>query len=160
MKKLRKTFIRGIGDGYSLCKSDCAPILLRPFPEKIVRERLTRVIRLLRGETAGYSFLYSGRIQYILYHIGDGTTFTGFPSPSSAILTTHSRSAVIPTIDHSKTLCSRRNERPTPPIMKNVRPKPNNPTETRTIQSRTQIAKQYSELASNDSTGYRNPISL
>ena len=44
--------------------------------------------------------------------------------------------------------------------MKNVRPKPNTPTETRTIQSRTQIAKQYSELASNDSTGYKLTISL
>ena len=42
--------------------------------------------------------------------------------------------------------------------MKNVRPKPNTPTETRTIQSRTQTAKPNSHLASNDSTGYRNPI--
>ena len=33
------------------------------------------------------------------------------------------------------------------PIMKNKRSKPNNPTETRTIQSRTQIAAQNSELA-------------
>ena len=38
-----------------------------------------------------------------------------------------------PTIDHSKTLHSRRNERPTHPIMKNERYQPNNPTETRTI---------------------------
>ncbi len=44
--------------------------------------------------------------------------------------------------------------------MKNERHQPNNPTETRTIQSRTQIAKLHSHLASNDSTGYRNPKSL
>ena len=42
--------------------------------------------------------------------------------------------------------------------MKNKRHQPNNPTETRTIQSRTQIAKLHSELGSNDSTGYRIPI--
>ena len=40
LKKLRKTFIHGIGDGFSLCKSDCAPIWFRPVHEKIVRERL------------------------------------------------------------------------------------------------------------------------
>ena len=34
--------------------------------------------------------------------------------------------------------------------MKNERSKPNNPTETQTIQSRTQIAAQHSELAIND----------
>ena len=44
--------------------------------------------------------------------------------------------------------------------MKNVRYQPNNPTETRAIPARTQIAEQNSELASNDSTGYRLPISL
>ena len=70
------------------------------------------------------------------------------------------RSAVIPTIDHSKTSRSRRNEQPIPPTMKNVRYQPNNPTETRTIPARTQIAKQYSELGSNDSTGNKLPISL
>ena len=147
----------GIGYGYSLCKSDCAPILLRPFPKKIARERLDGAIRLLRGETAGYSFLCCGSKPY---HIGDGTIRFCFPSLLSAILPTHSRLAVIPTIDHSKPSRSRRHEQPLPPIMKNERPKPNNPTETRTIQSRTQIAKQYSELASNDSTGYRIPKSL
>ena len=80
--------------------------------------------------------------------------------PLSAILTLHSRSAVISTIDHSKTSRSRRYERSTPPIMKNERHQPNTLTETRTIQSRTQIAKLHSHLASNDSTGYRNPKSL
>ena len=44
--------------------------------------------------------------------------------------------------------------------MKNERYKPNNPTETRAIQNRTQIAAQNSELGSNDSTGYKLPISL
>ena len=42
MKKLRKTFIHGIGDGFSLCKSVCAPIWCCPVHEKIVRERLTQ----------------------------------------------------------------------------------------------------------------------
>ena len=83
-----------------------------------------------------------------------------FPSPSSAILTLHSRSAVISTIDHSKTSRSRRNEQLLPPPMKNERHQPNTLTETRTIQSRTQIAKLHSHLGSNDSTGYRNPKSL
>ena len=41
--------------------------------------------------------------------------------------------------------------------MKNVRYQPGNPTETRTIIARTQIAKPNSELGSNDSTGYRIP---
>ena len=109
------------------------------------------------GEIAGHSLLYNGRKPY---HMGDGTIRFCSPSPSSAILTLHSRSAVISTIDHSKTSRSRRNERPTPPPMKNERHQPNNPTETRTILSRTQIAKLHSHLASNDSTGYRNPKSL
>ena len=47
-----------------------------------------------------------------------------------------------------------------PPPMKNERPKPNNPTETRTIQSRTQIAVQNSELGSNESTGHKLTKSL
>ena len=38
-----------------MCKSDCAPMWFRPFPEKIVRERLDGAIRTLRGEIAGYS---------------------------------------------------------------------------------------------------------
>ena len=41
--------------------------------------------------------------------------------------------------------------------MKNERPKPNNPTETRTISARTQTAKPYSELGMNDSTGIQLP---
>ena len=65
-----------------------------------------------------------------------------------------------PTIDHSKPSRSRRNEQPIPPPMKNERHKPDNPTETRTIQSRTQTAKQHSELGNSDRTGYRNPESL
>ena len=39
-EKAPQNFYRGIGDGYSLCKSDCSPIWIGPFPEKIVRERL------------------------------------------------------------------------------------------------------------------------
>ena len=48
-----------------------------------------------------------------------------------------SRSAVIQTIDHSKTYRSRRNVQSIPPPMKNERYKPNNPTETRTVSART-----------------------
>ena len=44
--------------------------------------------------------------------------------------------------------------------MKNERYKLGNPTETRAIQSRTQIAAQNSELESNDSTGYKLTKSL
>ena len=55
------------------------PNVSDPFPEKIVRERLDGAIRLLRGEIAGYSFLCSGRIPYILYHIEDGTIRFCFP---------------------------------------------------------------------------------
>ena len=60
------------------------------------------------------------------------------------------RSAVIPTIDHNKTYRSRRHEQSFPPIMKNERYPPNNPTETRAIQARTQKAAQHSELGISD----------
>ena len=60
----------------------------------------------------------------------------------------------------SKTTRSRRHKQPLPPIMKNERYQPNNPTETRTIPARTQIVNLYSELGINDSTGYKLPISL
>ena len=46
MKKLRKTFMKR-GYGYSLCKSDCSPILLRPSPQEIVLGRLRGRIRRL-----------------------------------------------------------------------------------------------------------------
>ena len=36
------------------------PNVSDPFPEKIVRERLDGAIRLLRGETAGYSLGETG----------------------------------------------------------------------------------------------------
>ena len=52
-----------------------------------------------------------------------------------------------PTKEKAKPPRSRRNEQSLPPIMKNVRYPPNNPTETRTIPARTQKAKPYSELA-------------
>ena len=54
MKKLRKTFMRGMG-WVEFVQVRVLPNVSDPFPEKIVRERLTRVIRLLRGEIAGYS---------------------------------------------------------------------------------------------------------
>ena len=62
-----------------------------------------------------------------------------------------------PTRVYSQTTRSRRHEQPIPPIMKNVRYKPNNPTETRTIPARTQIAAPHSELGMNDSTGIQIP---
>ena len=46
MKKPGKTFMKK-GDGYSLCKSVCAPILLRPSPQEIVLGRLRGRIRRL-----------------------------------------------------------------------------------------------------------------
>ena len=110
-EKAPQNFYMGDGDGYSLCKSDCFPMWFRPVHEKIVRERLDGAIRLLRGETAGYSFLYNGSKPY---HIEDGTTFTVFPSPSSAILPTHSRSAQIQRKIIAQPICSRRYERSTP----------------------------------------------
>ena len=69
-----------------------------------------------------------------------------------------SRLAVILQKDYVKAPRSRRNVQSIPPIMKNERSKPNNPTETRAIPARTQIAKPNSELGINDSTGYRIPI--
>ena len=47
----------GDGDGYSLCKSDCAPILLRPSPQEIVLGRLRGRIRRLFGEIAFFRLL-------------------------------------------------------------------------------------------------------
>ena len=64
-----------------------------------------------------------------------------------------------PTNIHSKTLRSRRHEQSIPPIMKNERYKLGNPTETRTIQSRTQITIQHSELGINDLHRIQLPIS-
>ena len=55
-EKAPQNFYEGDGTGYSLCKSDCAPIWFRPRHKKIVRERLDGAIRLLRGAIAGYSF--------------------------------------------------------------------------------------------------------
>ena len=77
LKKLRKTFIWGMGMG-GVCAS--------PFAHQYGFVRSLRrsfasgcgSIRLLRGESAGYSLLYSGSKPY---HIGYGTTFTGFLSP-------------------------------------------------------------------------------
>ncbi len=60
LKKLRKTFMRGM-DGFSLCKSMCAPVLLRPVHEKIVRERLTQS-----------SAFYGERLLDIVYYVVAG----------------------------------------------------------------------------------------
>ena len=48
-EKAPQNFYTGDGDGYSLCKSVCAPGWFRPSPQEIVLERLTRVIRRLFG---------------------------------------------------------------------------------------------------------------
>ena len=86
------------------------PNVSDPFPEKIVRERLDGAIRLLRGETAGYSFLYNGSKPY---HIGDGTI--RFCSPPF-IRHIADPVAVIanPTKDYRPPPRSRRNEQPLP----------------------------------------------
>ena len=72
LKKLRKTFIWGIGDGWSLCKSMCFPMWFRPFPKKIVRERLTgssafygeRVLDIVSYAVVGYRTILVGRERY------------------------------------------------------------------------------------------------
>ena len=48
-EKAPQNFYMGDGDGYSLCKSVCAPGWFRPSPQEIVLGRLTRVIRRLFG---------------------------------------------------------------------------------------------------------------
>ena len=76
MKKLRKTFMRGIGISFVQVRVRPNMVLSVPYVDR--SRAADGVIRLLRGAIAGYSFLCSGRIPY---HIGDGTTFTGFSSP-------------------------------------------------------------------------------
>ena len=71
------------------------------------------------------------------------------PTPVSAKMNDPTAVSANPTKDHSQTTRSRRHERSTPPIMKNVRYTPNNPTETRAIPARTQKAKPNSELGMN-----------
>ena len=143
-----------------MCKSVCIPMgairsLRRSFasgwtePSAFYGERLRdRVSYTVVGYRTYYTILV-GRERY-------GLVFLPFIRHIANPFAVSAN----PTKDYSQPLRSRRNERSSPPIMKNVRPKLGTPTETRTIQSRTQIAKPYSELGSNDSTGYRNPISL
>ena len=139
-----------------MCKSVCFPMWFRPSPQEIVLGRLTRVIRRLFEAIAGYS---------LFVMVGNCTILSGgrylqiFLSFVRHIDAPFAVSAN-PTKDHSKTSRSRRNEQSIPQIMKNERPKPNTPTETQATSARTQIAAQHSELASNDSTGNRNPKSL
>ena len=127
---------------------------------------LNSVIRLLRGETAVISkessAVYWMRLRDIVsYIMVANRTILGMERNLQVLLPVirHIDApfavSANPTIDHSKTPRNRRNEQPLPPIMKNERPQPNNPTEMRAIQSRTQIAAQYSELAISDSTGYK-----
>ena len=73
-----------------------------------------------------------------------------FPVPLSAQTNDPIAVSANPTNIRSQTPRSRRHEQSLPPIMKNVRYQPNNPTETRTIPARTQTAKPYSELGIND----------
>ena len=146
------------------------PNVSDPFPKKIARERLDGAIRLLRGEIAVISkessAVYWMRLRDIVsFVVVANRTILGmeryglFTSPSSAILTTHSRSAVIlRKIITNPYVAAETND--LPPPMKNERPKLGTPTETQATTARTQIAAQNSELASNDSTGYRNPESL
>ena len=49
LKKAWQKLLLGEGHGYSLCKSDCAPIWFRPRHQEIVRERLRGRIRRLFG---------------------------------------------------------------------------------------------------------------
>ena len=58
-EKAPQNFYTGGGAGYSLCKSDCSPIWFCPFPEKIVRERLTES-----------SALYGERLRDVVYWWG------------------------------------------------------------------------------------------
>ena len=57
-------------DGYSLCKSVCSPILLRPVHEKIVRERLPM-------GSAFYGERLRGIVYWVMveYRVGDGIAY-------------------------------------------------------------------------------------
>ena len=61
LKKLRKTFMRGMG-WVEFVQVRVLPNVSDPFPEKIVRERLDGAIRLLRGGSCSFSIqLSTGR---------------------------------------------------------------------------------------------------
>ena len=132
LKKLRKTFIRGMGMDL-VCASPCASQYERSVPyvdrsraaagaSAFYGERLRSLVRgassLLRGAIAGYRFICNGSKPY---HIGNGTIFTGFLSVIRCIGDTIAVSANSMNA-HCKTYRSRRNKQPLPPIMKNVRP--------------------------------------
>ena len=73
----------------------CFPILLRPFPEKIVRERLTEfsllnsVIRLLRGEIARFRVLvvagYQVSVDTLVRCVGENVDFRLYPDSLRAL---------------------------------------------------------------------------
>ena len=111
LKKLRKTFMRGL-DMDIVCASPIA-------------SQYGFVRSLRRSFASGWtepSAFYGERVRDIVSYItvasriilGMERHLQAFSHPSSAILTIHSRSAVIPTIDHSKTPRSRRHEQPLP----------------------------------------------
>ena len=68
----------GMGTGYSLCKSVCAPILLRPSPQEIVLGRLTefsllnsdirRLFEAIAVISKEPSAFYGGRLRDIVYY--------------------------------------------------------------------------------------------
>ena len=159
LKKLRKTFMRGMGMDI-VCEnpiaSQCGSVqyMRRSFasgwtePSAFYGERVRDIVSCaVVGYSTYYTILEMERNLQVplpfIRHIAD-------PFAVSAN----------PTKDDSPTPRSRRHEQPLPPIMKNERPKLGTPTETRTIQSRTQIAVQNSELGSNESTGIHLPKSL
>ena len=132
---------------------------------------LNSAIRLLRGGTAVISkessAVYWMRLRDIVFYaVVANRTILGMeqhlqvPLPFIRHIDVPFAVSGNPTKDYSPTPRSRRHEQPLPPIMKNERNKPNNPTETQATTARTQIAAQNSELGMSDSTGYRNPKSL
>ena len=111
------------------------PNVSDPFPKKIVRERLTRVIRLLRGGIAVISkessAVYLKRLRDIVsYAVVANHTILGMernlqvPLPVIRHIADPFAVSGNPTKDDSPTPRSRRNEQSIPPIMKNVRSKP------------------------------------
>ena len=78
-EKAWQNFYEKGGYGYSLCKSDCAPILLRPSPQEIVLGRLTgssavyleRLRDIVLGErgTVGFFCVRSALSKPLLYSI-------------------------------------------------------------------------------------------
>ena len=116
---------------------DIVPILLdvSPFHQicRVQNDRKTAFVQLKLQENR-YSIQYKPlTIQTIPHRY----------QPKQSI---QSRSAQILRKTIAKPTVAAGTNSPSPPIMKNVRYQPNNPTETRTIPARTQIVKLYPEL--------------